>query len=298
MPKTPIFILLFLCLMVALSPRSRADEAFLCEVAGVQGDARAVLADGRSVPVESGMLLAANDAVHTEADQFVDLAYDGDWKNLTRIGPSTEVQIRSIHPTDLFLREGEIYALLEELPTDSTFEITTPTAIAAVRGSRFRTTHHGGRTDVFNFDSSIVFFFGLNPDGTLGSSARLQQWQSSWISSLGSAPSSPGPMDASVRQQGLNLYQALQNLMRYGSRLPGITQIQQRYRQYLRERLRRRHGSASDVDFELSTGLGSIDRQINRMKKVIRDNADRGQDITDDTSSGNPGNNPPTNNDR
>jgi len=122
----------------------------------------AYLVDGAlRTPLKEKMVLSAGDTIEVDANSSVDLAYDRDWKNITRVNENSRVRINGIFPTKLVMIRGDIYAKLRSLPKGSSFEIKTPTAVAAVRGSEYRTMYRGGMTRVYNFAHSKVEVFGL-----------------------------------------------------------------------------------------------------------------------------------------
>lgn len=152
---------------IAVSPAYGEDE-YRAEVMSVQGAAEVINHQGARRPLAQGDLVQAGDTIATDAAGEVDLAYDGDWQNVTRIGPGSKVVIESIFPIALTMDEGSVYAKLDGLPPDSTFEIETPLAVAAVRGSAYHTMHGSTEgTRVFNFSESPVYVFGMDENAEL-----------------------------------------------------------------------------------------------------------------------------------
>jgi|GEM_PF-2775399 len=141
---------------------------YRCEVMMIKGSAYIRSSDsGERRPLSEGDLLKEGDTLEISGQSYVDLAFDAEWNNVGRVWGKAEIQIRSLFPTDLSMENGDLLARLKKLPEKSTFEVQTPTAIAAVRGSAFRVVHHEGVTDVFNLASSPVEVFKLDEMGRM-----------------------------------------------------------------------------------------------------------------------------------
>lgn len=190
-------------------PALRAAEEFHCEVLELKGSVTATNPQGAARQVKQGDLLRAGDVVKTGEDSFVDLAYDKDWKNLSRLESNSRVKIASIAPGKLELKEGGVFAKLKKLPRDSSFEVRTPTAVATVRGSEYRITFLLGQTDVFNADRSSVVVYGIAADGSVDKSAvvRIEKDQKTSVARSGETPSAPVKMT----QDEIGAGQALEN---------------------------------------------------------------------------------------
>lgn len=176
--RRAVFAAVVLCVAVP----AEAEE-YACEVMVVEG----------SASVKEGDLLRAGDAVETAVDGRVDVAYDADFKNVARVEGDTKVRIKSVHPSGILLEKGSVFARLKELPKESTFEVETPTAIASVRGSEYRTVvGPDGATDVQNFSSSAVYVFGLDDSGKISGEPRvLSDRQASRVERRGMRPAEP-----------------------------------------------------------------------------------------------------------
>lgn len=153
---------LFLALIVALAFLDQAyAEEFYCEVMSLQGNAYLTNKDGVHQPVKEGDILKVDDQVEVDNQSYLDLAYDRDWTNVVRVEESSRIRIKSVHPAQISLQRGGLFAKLKSLPKESTFEVQTPTALAAVRGTEFQTLYGENGTEVLNFSNSDVFVYGL-----------------------------------------------------------------------------------------------------------------------------------------
>ena len=140
-------------------------------------------------------LLKADDLVEVSAGSYVDLAYDRDWSNITRVEENSKVRLKSIVPAKLELQGGGVFAKLKSLPRDSTFDVMTPTAIASVRGTEYRTTFLSGETQIYNVSDSDVYVFGLDDAGEKkGEAMILGRSQTTQVQRRGVGPLAPRPM--------------------------------------------------------------------------------------------------------
>lgn len=158
-------ILITLSTFLLLSAGASLAE-YYCEVMTLQGKATVTNLGEASRELKEGDLIKEGDRIRVE-EGTMDLAFDKEWNNVTRLAGNTEVTIRSIYPTGLAMDRGDIFARLEKLPKNSTFEIQTPSCVAAVRGSAYRTIHEEGESRVLNYASSPVEVFGLDAEGRL-----------------------------------------------------------------------------------------------------------------------------------
>ena len=111
---------------------------------------------------------------------------------MTRVWHDSFVKIESVYPTGLKMETGDLLARLNKLPLHSTFEVETPNAVAAVRGSVFRTVHRDGVTEVFNLHSSKVEVFVKNVENVMERTASvLRENEKAFVRELGEAPPEP-----------------------------------------------------------------------------------------------------------
>ncbi len=90
-------------------------------------------------PVESklkvGDLVQVGDAIYTKEKSSVSITFDYLKKNAVHIPESSRAVFNSIEPTDIKLENGSVFNAVEGLPQGSTWKVTTPVAVAAVRGT-------------------------------------------------------------------------------------------------------------------------------------------------------------------
>lgn len=179
----------------------RAEEPFRCEVLAIKGTVKAYSLSGNTTTVQEGDLLNEGDTVEVSDGGALDLAYDRDWRNVVRLEGGSKAKIESISPAKLDLADGAIYAKLKQLPTSTSFEVSTPTAVAAVRGTEYRTLVEDGETQVFNFSPSKVFVYGVDPTGEkMTTPAVLEEGQKTEIEDAGDAPVAPAAMNTEEKK--------------------------------------------------------------------------------------------------
>lgn len=154
-----------LLFMIPVMIPAAAAEDFYCEVMAVEGTVTLTNSSESARALAEGDLLTVDDLVEVGVSSYVDLAYDREWNNVTRVEESSSVRIRSLQPVELGLEAGGVFAKLKSLPRESSFDVRTPTAIASVRGTEYRTTYTGGETQIENVSDSDVFVYGLDDLG-------------------------------------------------------------------------------------------------------------------------------------
>lgn len=87
--------------------------------------------------VEKGMIVGVGDQVLTGKDSHLDISYDNYYLNVARIEQNTKAEFLNIEPTIVRLEDGAIFNALDGLNKDESYQIATPTAVAAVRGTYF-----------------------------------------------------------------------------------------------------------------------------------------------------------------
>jgi hypothetical protein len=191
------FGLIFLALPVAA-------EEFQAEVMSVQGNVWMSSEEEERRLLREGDILNIGDLVETDKNSFVEIAYDSDWQNVTRIEPESRVLIKTLYPIALTMSYGDAFSNLNKLPKDSSFEVQTPTAVAAVRGSVYRTLCRAGTTQVYNFSPSPVSVFGVDAFGQpqVSSQAVLRNSQKVGVAGLGRFLGGPANMNSQELNEG------------------------------------------------------------------------------------------------
>ena len=186
-----VALIFFSALNVLHSSSAKASSDYYCEVMTLKSGAFVTNSDSVHQPLKEGDLLKTGDLLIVDKDSQVDLAFDREWNNLTRIFGFSTVKIKSIYPTGLGLDHGDIFAKLGNLPQGMTFEIQTPTAIAAVRGTEFLTSvSDQGATTVVSYEHSVEVF-NLDASGQLDHQVIVAEAQKTVVNQLSEAPAPP-----------------------------------------------------------------------------------------------------------
>lgn len=186
--KKPVFQLFVILAAVSL-PALAAAGVFRAEIMAIRGEAFQLPSGLSRISAKIAALVSPGDSIETGAASFVDLGFDRNWKNVTRIGEKSSVKITDIYPTSLSLVSGDVLAKLDALPKDSTFEIKTPTAVIGIRGSICAVEYKDGTTMVYNphehaisvappaegsaLDPSKIQSVGQNQKATVGANLQV-----------------------------------------------------------------------------------------------------------------------------
>ncbi len=139
-----------------------SDNPYLAEVIGLTGEVTASY-KGQKAILAKGQILRQKSVIEVGPGSSVDLTLDAGLKNTIRLKENTKIYMTAIFPTGFYLTHGSVFAQLDELPPNSTFEIETPVSLSAVRGSAFHVAYGGiegkDHTRISNLHDSTVYFF-------------------------------------------------------------------------------------------------------------------------------------------
>jgi hypothetical protein len=108
----------------------------MARVYQVKGKAVMVKKDSPiEVAVKVGDKIQAGDTIYTPDGASVSIAFDYLKKNAVQIPPASRALFNSIEPTDIKLESGSVFSAVDGLPQGSSWKVTTPVAVAAVRGT-------------------------------------------------------------------------------------------------------------------------------------------------------------------
>ena len=127
----------------------------------LSGKSKISTASGKWKAIEVDQIIQEGDVIITEAQSSVSIVFDDHFLNVIFVPENTRAEFRTIEPTDIFLEDGTIYNLVNGLPVNSEWKITTPTAVAAVRGTFYVIQFQAANGDFF----AATFYV---PDETLG----------------------------------------------------------------------------------------------------------------------------------
>lgn len=75
--------------------------------------------------------------VLTGKESYASVTFDLNYLNAVHIPENTRAYFRSIEPTDVVLEDGTIYNFLDGLSSNESWKVSTPVAVAAVRGTHY-----------------------------------------------------------------------------------------------------------------------------------------------------------------
>jgi len=112
------------------------------------------------------MLLKEGDKIKTLIASEAEISLDSTLENIVKLDQNTQISIESIKTKRLSMSKGKVFALIESLSSDSSFEVYTPTAVAGVAGSGMSVGTDGRSTTVSCFEDK-AYARGINVDGSL-----------------------------------------------------------------------------------------------------------------------------------
>lgn len=81
--------------------------------------------------------IEAGDRIFTEEGASISVSFDEDRLNTVTIPSGSEAVFTSLDPVSIRLKNGSVFSSVDGLAEGSTWEIATPVAVAAVRGTEF-----------------------------------------------------------------------------------------------------------------------------------------------------------------
>ena len=265
-------LLVFSFLFFNLS--SAHAEDFQCEVMSLEGSAFVTNAEASHKSLKEGDLLKASDLIEPDADSYVDIAYDKDWKNVVRVEENSKIEIKTIYPTTVKMTSGGVFARLKALPKQSTFQVETPTAIAAVRGTEYRTTHQEGGTEVYNFSDSQVFVFSQDESGKVGETPTIvENSQATQVLRPGALPMPPRKMSTNEFLKGGQFREGLERKINENINQGRVGKVQdmRQIEKIHQERMNAAQGRGGLVSHERGQEQpGKMKELMNREDKMLR----------------------------
>lgn len=145
-----------LTIFVTMNAASAAAESAEAEVLFLSGEVSAQKAGqtGWSA-VSEGTLLSEGDTIRTGKDAYIDLSMDEGDNIIASLSGDTTAVMRGRTLERIDLSRGSIRSLVKKLRQGSSFEIRTPTVVAAARGSGWDVDYDGESTTVKAFEDNI-----------------------------------------------------------------------------------------------------------------------------------------------
>lgn len=145
--------------LVDLGVSEGIQKTVQAEASLTDGKAYVYKVDGKAVLVKSGSPIEANvkvgdliqpgDKILTEKNASVAIAFDYLKKNAVQIPSETQAVFNSIEPTDIKLEDGSVFSAVDGLVKGSSWKVTTPAAVAAVRGTVYLVSYESSNGEFF-----------------------------------------------------------------------------------------------------------------------------------------------------
>lgn len=87
--------------------------------------------------IKVGDLISAGDSVYTDKGASLTISFDNEKLNTVKIPAESKAVFASLNPVEIKLENGSIFNSVDGLAEGSTWKVSTPAAIAAVRGTQF-----------------------------------------------------------------------------------------------------------------------------------------------------------------
>lgn len=116
--------------------------------------------------LEKGMRLRSGDSVKTKSKSSATFAFDSRKRNLVTVKQNSHVVLKLAGSEKLELIDGEVFALVKNLPRGSSFEIRTPTAVCGARGTGWGVIASQMETIVRAFENDS-YVMGIDESGDI-----------------------------------------------------------------------------------------------------------------------------------
>jgi len=172
---TQAIALSFIIAPLALAPTLLAEAKAppeRCEIISVKYTAWATRTNETTMSTLAvGDYLEVGDILEVKRGNVVQIAFDSNQSNILYVEGPTTMEISQLGNTEIELREGKVFALLDNLKQGQTFKVMTPTAIASVRGTQYKVESYGLITNLAVYKGSIRAYSRLS-DGSASSTFK------------------------------------------------------------------------------------------------------------------------------
>lgn len=150
----------------------------------VTGNARIAKKDLKEwTAIKPGIVIEEGDIILTDKNSNVSLTFDKEYLNASYIPANTRAIFRSIEPTDIQLEDGTIYNIFDNLPKREEWKVSTPTAVAAVRGTWWLVNFHAATGELIaatlqiadDGDDSVVKVTDILENGAEGANLNVPE---------------------------------------------------------------------------------------------------------------------------
>jgi len=157
-----VLVCIILGFLVLLPLYAFAQTAKIVDLKGEVLVKRQANAEWQKAALNS--LLGKDAEVMTKAGSECTLAFDEELKRILTLKENSHIKIENVSPGAVFLPEGRVFTLIQGLARQEKFQVRTPTAIAAARGTGWSDEYQNNNTLVSCFED-IVYVEGLDSSG-------------------------------------------------------------------------------------------------------------------------------------
>ncbi|MFH1360114.1 MAG: FecR domain-containing protein [Candidatus Omnitrophota bacterium] len=181
----PIFLITcFVFMSLALA---HAKDAMQATVIHMDGSVFIKAPNAQWLPATRGMKVDEKSVIKTSEKATCDISLDKKLKNIVSLGPETEISIEKLNQ-QVKISKGRVFSIIENLQPNSSFEVRTPVASGAARGTAWETV-----SDVlaqFNVLEDRIVVQGFDSQGRPLSQKSVSQRQKTDVDQNGKL----GPM--------------------------------------------------------------------------------------------------------
>lgn len=142
----------------------------------VKGKAQIKPAGQSPVAATIGMDLKEGDEILAEPRSYVEIGFSRELKNTARIDAGSRLTLEKTSPEDtrFSLKNGKVFSLIQSLPETADFTVSTPTAVAGIRGTGFEVGFTDNLTSVATYEGTI-YVWGIDEEGRLTEALSVPQ---------------------------------------------------------------------------------------------------------------------------
>ena len=160
MKKLLVLVITFQIVIFATS--AFAQSVTIIDLKGRVSIKQNVQSDWKKAKID--MILYKDAEVKTQKNSECTIAFDDEINNVLTIKEESHIKLESILPANVYLPEGRVFSLIDDIAKIESFEIRTPTAIAGVRGTGWLSAFLNNISSFSCFEDNVNVE-GLDPKG-------------------------------------------------------------------------------------------------------------------------------------
>lgn len=177
-----VFLSLILLGAQGGAAQEQAQGPYQPKIAHLQGNVSVNFSGEKWEAAQKGMVLNENAVVKTDSQSYCDVALDSAYKNIVSIGPNSEVTLGKLFK-EVRIAKGRVFAQMKGLEPGAKFEISTPQAVAGVRGTAWESIVDNGTQ--FNVQENTINVQGFGAGGGMTGEKDVSGGQSLKIDANG-----------------------------------------------------------------------------------------------------------------